>query len=313
MLWAVKNAWKELQRGVTVIRDCGSKNRVSVDLRNSIKEGIINGPRVFACGFGIAATGGHETHKYQGAVEADGPDEIRKAVRAEIKAGADFIKFMGSGGIGGMPENEDPSWVEMGVDELEAGIREAHYRGKRTTVHAMSEEAILNALKAGIDCIEHGVMLNEQALDIMAVRGVYYVPTISGIAAAANREAESGKKEIAEIICNVVVEPLKSSIKRAYARGITIGCGTDTLGDVVDELKILNSCGLPGMECIRAATINAAKICGIEDKAGSVEAGKIADLLIVEGDPLEDIEALRKVRGVLKAGTPVNFQWLINQ
>lgn len=312
MVWAVKNAWRELQKGVTTIRDCASKNRINIELRNSIKAGIINGPRVLACGFGIAGTGGHETHKYQGAVEVDGPDEVRKAVRREIKEGADFIKFMGSGGIGGMPENEDPSWVEMGIDELEAGIREAHYRGKKTTVHAMGEEAILNALKAGIDCIEHGVNLNDEALDIMCQRKVHYVPTVSGITTVYKREAERGNKEVADIIYKRVVEPLMNSIRKAYDRGLTIGCGTDTLGDVVDELKIFETCGMTKMDCIHTATVNASIICGLEKILGTVEEGKRADLLIVKGDPLEDLDVLRNVFWVIKDGTIVDYNWLVN-
>lgn len=312
MLWAVKNAWREIQKGVTTIRDCASKNRINIELRNSIRAGIINGPRVLACGFGIAGTGGHETHKYQGAVEVDGPHEVRKAVRREIKEGADFIKFMGSGGIGGMPENEDPSWVEMGIDELEAGIREAHFRGKKTTVHAMGEEAILNALKAGIDGIEHGVNLNDESLDIMCERKVYYVPTVSGITTVYKREAESGKKEVADMINERVVEPLMNSIRKAYARGITIGCGTDTLGDVVDELKIFETCGMTKMDCIRTATVNASRICGLEKILGTVEEGKRADLLIVKGNPLEDLDVLRNVFWVIKDGTIVDYNWLVN-
>lgn len=313
MLWAFKNAWKEIQTGVTTIRDCSSKNRINIDLRNSIKEGIIKGPDVIACGFGIAATGGHETHKYQGAVEVDGPDEIRKAVRNEIKAGADFIKFMGSGGIGGMPENEDPNWVEMGIDELQAGITEAHNRGKKTTVHAMGEQAIMNALIAGIDCIEHGVMLSDRALDIMCENGINYVPTVSGITAVYKREAESGKKEVAELINERVVKPLNNSIQKAYKSGITIGCGTDTLGDVVEELKIFEACGMSKIDCIRTATLNAAKICGLEDIVGTVEVGKRADLLIVEKSPFEDLENLRSVFLIFKEGIIVDYNWLINQ
>lgn len=312
MVWAVKNAWRELQRGVTTIRDCASKNRINIELRNAIKVGIINGPRVLACGFGIAGTGGHETHKYQGAVEVDGPDEVRKAVRREIKEGADFIKFMGSGGIGGMPENEDPSWVELGIDELEAGIREAHYRGKKTTVHAMGEEAILNALKAGIDCIEHGVNLSDEAIEIMCQRDVHYVPTASGITTVYKREAERGNREVADMIFKRVVEPQMDSIRKAYERGITIGCGTDTLGDVVDELKIFEACGMTKMDCIRTATANASKICGLDRIVGTVEVGKRADLLIVQGNPLEDLEILRNVFFVIKDGIIVDYNWLVN-
>lgn len=311
MLLAVKNAWRELACGVTTIRDCSSKNRINIALRNALREGIINGPSVLACGFGIACTGGHETHKYQGAVEADGPDEIRKAVRTEIRAGADFVKFMGSGGIGGMPEDEDPDWVELGEEELAAGIREAHRRGRRTTVHAMGRESILNALRAGIDCIEHGCNLDEEALDRMIEKNVYYVPTISGIVAVADREWESGKKQTAELIRNRVVAPLTESIRRARERGIIIGAGTDTLGDMVDELRLLHACGLSTMECLLAATGNATRICGLSGSVGTVEPGKIADLMMVRGNPLHNLDALRHVKAVIRAGRLVDSAFMI--
>lgn len=312
MIHAVKNAWREIQGGVTTIRNCGSKNRIDIDLRNAIDEGVIQGPTVLACGFGIAATGGHETHKYQGAVEVDGPDAFRKAVRTEIKAGADLIKFMGSGGIGSMPEKENPNWVEIGIDELEAGILEAHNRGRKTTVHAMGKGAIHNALKAGIDCIEHGVMLDDEALDLMCSRGVDYVPTLSGICAVADRERKAGKTETADLIDSIVIEPLKASIRQAYARGITIGCGTDTLGDVVDELKLFHQCGIPEMDCLRTATVHAARICGLEKALGTLEKGKTADLLLVKGNPLQDLEILRNVHTVWKGGQAVGRDWLLN-
>ena len=311
VVWAIKNAWRELFSGVTTLRDCASKNRINNTLRDMIRAGIVKGPDVLSCGFGIAATGGHETHRYQGAVEVDGPDEVRKAVRMEIKQGADFIKFMASGGIGGMPEHEDPSWVEMGLDELRSGIEEAHDRNKRTTVHAMGERSILRALEAGVDCIEHGVNLNEEALAMMKERRVFYVPTLSGITAVAEREQRSGSRELGDLIQRRVVEPLKQSIQLAAEQDITIGCGTDTFGDVITEMQLFHACGLSNMTCIKTATANAARICGLEERCGTIEPGKLADLVIVEKNPLEDLEHLRLVRKVMKRGMLVDLDWAV--
>lgn len=312
MVWTCKNAWRELLSGVTTLRNCGSKGRVDIAFKQLIADKIINGPSMLACGYGIATTGGHETHRYQGAVEVDGPDAVRAAVRAEIKAGADLVKFMGSGGIGGMPEHEDPDWVEMGVDELTAGVQEAHNRGKKTTVHAMGSGAILNALHAGIDCIEHGVNLNDEAIDIMKRRKVHYVPTLSGIAEVAERERRSGSRELADLIQHRVVEPLQNSIRLAAEHGITIGCGTDTVGDVVTELMMLNQCGLSVIDCLRAATSNAAEICGLSGQRGTLAAGQEADILVVRGNPLDQLADLRSVQWVFKKGTRVDASWLIN-
>ena len=310
MLWAIKNAWYELTHGVTTIRDCATKNRLNIELREAIDSGLVGGPRVVACGFGIAGTGGHETHRYQGAVEADGPDEVRKAVRAEIKAGADFIKFMASGGIGGMPEHEDPRWIEFSVEELKVGVEEAHNRNKRTAAHAMGIGPVMNCLKAGIDCIEHGVGLDRHAVELMVSQGVYYIPTVSGITDVSRREAEHGNKTLARLIEDVVVKPLYESIALAHQAGVPIGAGTDTLGDMVEELKLLHRCGLTPMECIRAATSVAATILGQEADIGTIQTGKIADLVIVQGNPLEELGLMQNVRDVFKAGVHVDDAFL---
>lgn len=310
LLWAVKNAWEELRGGVTTIRDAASKNRINNELRDYIKLGMIGGPRVISCGFGIAGTGGHETHRYQGAVEADGPDEIRKAVRLEIKMGADFIKFMASGGLGGMPEHEDPRWAELTVDELKAGVAEAHNRNRTATVHAMGAQPVLNALYAGIDGIEHGAVLTDEALDIMASRQVYYVPTLSGIATVAERELARGNGGLAGLMQEVVIQPQRQSVEKAYRRGIRIGCGTDTLGDMIQEMELLNACGLSRMDCIKAATAQGAAICRKIDEIGTIEKGKIADMILVQGNPLENLNRLREIRLVVKDGATVDSDWL---
>lgn len=310
ILWAMNNAWYELSTGVTTVRDLASKNRLATQLRDAINEGLIKGPRMVVCGFGIAGTGGHETHRYQGAIEADGPDEVKKAVRGEIKAGANFIKLMASGGLGGMPEHEHPAWAEFSVEEMTAAVEEAHKRNKGVTVHAMGEKPVLCALYAGVDGIEHGTKLNEEALDIMAERGTYYVPTMSGIAAVADKEERQGSKELAELMRQEVVYPHRSSVKKAYERGILIGCGTDTLGDMIEEMKLLYSCGISVMDCIKAATLNGAKITGLERLIGTVEKGKKADLVLVRANPLEDLENMRSIDAVFLNGELVTAKWL---
>lgn len=305
MLFAVRNGWDELLGGVTTIRDCCSKSRLNTMYRDAVNEGLVVGPHVVSCGLGIAATGGHETHRYPGAVQVDGPAEFRKAVRTEINHHADFIKFMGSGGLGGLPEHEHPYWVEVSLEELKAGVEAAHGRMKRCTIHAMGKESVRIAVQAGIDGIEHGTNLDEELIALMKDRAVYYVPTMSGIAAVADREEESGSKELAEFIRTLVVRPHIESVRLAHQAGLLVGAGTDTLGDLVTELQMFTACGMTAAEALRTATMNAATILGSLAEIGTVEAGKLADLVLVGADPLSDISNLRSVAWVMKEGRVV--------
>ncbi len=244
MLYAARNAWFEmLHQGVTTMRDLCSVGRTANFLKHAINTGTIRGPRLYVCGMGIAATGGHETHRYKGAVEVDGPAEVMKATRNEIRLGADFIKVMSSGGIGGMPEREHPDWAELSEEEIAAAVFAAHTHKREVTVHAMGIEPVLAALHGGVDGIEHGTVLNEEALDIMEKRHVYYVPTASGITAVANKEATQGSPELAATIKRLVVDPQRESIKKAKKRGLLIGAGSDTLGSVLIVLLIFEECG----------------------------------------------------------------------
>jgi len=310
MLYAVKNAWYELSQGVTTLRDLCSVGRTATRLKSAIEMGLIRGPRLYVCGMGIAATGGHETHRYKGAVEADGPDEVRKAVRNEIRMGADFIKAMASGGLGGMPEHEHPGWAELTIEELRAACDAAHCYNRGVTVHAMGELPVMNALLAGVDGIEHGAMLNDRALEIMKERGVYYVPTASGIEKVAARERQNGSRAMADLMEELVVFPQRESIRRAHQAGLLIGAGSDTLGSIPEELRIMERCGLTAMEALQTATINAARILKNEDRFGTVEVGKAADLVLLEANPLEDLRRVAQVRCVFLGGERVDEKWM---
>lgn len=311
ILFAARNAWYELSQGITTLRDLCSVGRTASALKEAICQEIIRGPRLYVCGMGIAATGGHETHRYKGAVESDGCDEVVKAVRGEIKLGADFIKVMASGGIGGMPEHEHPAWSEFSVDEIKSACDAAHSHNKKVTVHAMGALPVMNSLIAGVDGIEHGAKLSDEALDIMKSRGVYYVPTASGIGAVAEKERKNGNQSLADIICEEVVFPQLESIKKAQQKGILIGAGTDTLGDLCDELLILEKAGLSKYEALQCATFNASKIVE-NNMIGTIECGKIADMVILDENPLDDLRNIRKVHTVVFGGEIVNEQWMCN-
>ncbi|MDX9809815.1 MAG: amidohydrolase family protein [Sphaerochaetaceae bacterium] len=312
MLYAAKNAWFELFKGITTMRDLCSVGRTANYLRDAIQAGQIRGPRLITCGMAIAATGGHETHRYVGAVQVDGADEVTKATRYEIRLGADFIKLMVSGGLGGMPEHEHPSWSELNVTEITAACEAAHSHNRGVTVHAMGELPVLNALHGGVDGIEHGAVLTEEALRIMKDRNVYYIPTASGITAVAEKEAKNGSSELAETMRALVVDPQRESIRKAHERGILIGAGSDTLGSVLAELLIFSDCGLSNTEALKTATSNAAKILKLDEKIGYVREGYLADLVLLDENPLEDLHALEKVHTVFKDGNKVTFDWVCN-
>lgn len=312
ILYAARNAWYELSTGVTTIRDLCSVGRTASALKSAINAGIIKGPRLYVCGLGIAATGGHETHRYKGAVEVDGADEVLKATRNEIKLGADFIKVMASGGIGGMPEHEHPGWAELSVEEIRSACQTAHNHNKGVTVHAMGELPVINSLIAGVDGIEHGAVLTEEALDIMEERHVYYVPTASGITAVADKEDRNGNTALASLIREVVVNPQRESIRKAYKRGILIGAGTDTLGTMLNELLIFEECGMSRYEALQTATINAAKILKNENNFGTIECGKVADFVLFGENPTDDLRNINQVERVFLGGEEINEKWMCN-
>lgn len=312
MLHAVKNAWHELLQGVTTIRDLCSVGRTASELKNCINEGIISGPRLIVCGLAIAATGGHETHRYKGAVQVDGTDEVTKAVRNEIRLNADFIKLMASGGLGGMPEHEHPDWAELTIEEIKAATQVAHSHNKHTTVHAMGKTPVMNSLLGGVDGIEHGAVLSNHALDIMKERNVYYVPTMSGISAVANKEEKQGCLELAKTIRDIVVNPQRKSVEKAFKADILIGAGSDTLGSIQEELKLFCECGMTTMQAIKTATINAARILRLDKQIGSIEVGKKADLLILQNNPVQNLDALYTVKRVFLDGKEINHEMLMN-
>lgn len=311
ILFAARNAWYELSQGVTTLRDLCSVGRTATALRDAIAQEIIRGPRLYVCGLGIAATGGHETHRYPGAVEVDGTDEVRKAVRREIKLGADFIKVMASGGLGGMPEHEHPNWSEFTREEMKAACDAAHSHNKEVTVHAMGCKPVLDALYAGVDGIEHGAVLTDEALEYMVKNGVYYVPTASGITAVAAKERRNGSPALAEEMERLVVQPQRESIRKAHRAGILIGAGSDTLGSVPEELLIFREAGLTAYEALQTATKNAAMILN-NSEIGTIEPGKIADLVLLNGNPLEDLHHVRSVNRVFFGGDTVSEQWMCN-
>jgi imidazolonepropionase-like amidohydrolase len=311
IVWAIKNAWTEMLEGVTTFRDAGATRALNNKLRWVFESKLLNGPRIVSCGQAITITGGHGTLRYVERPGADGVDEIKKAVRYQLRLGADWIKLAASGGLQGMPDYEDPRWTEFDLEEMNVAVHEAHKRWARVCAHTYYPEAIQNCIRAGVDSIEHGSKLDEETVEMMVRAGTFYVPTMSAMHNVWKREEGVGNTKFADLLREVVVEPHPESVAMAHRAGVRIATGTDTPGQIVQELEMLHAAGIPAMECIRAATAVAAEVLGMHDRLGTIEAAKYADLVIVDGNPLEDLGAFRRVKHVIKDGNVVTPEWLL--
>jgi imidazolonepropionase-like amidohydrolase len=297
------NAAQELYQGVTTSRDLGCRNHLNIVLRDAIRLGRLPGPRVLACGMPIAMTGGHV---WTFCREADGVDECRKATREQLKAGADVIKIMASGGLSHFPD-EDPDAVELSAEEMAAIVEEAHNHGKLTCAHAYATKAIRNCLKAGVDNIDHGVFLDEETVAQMAAQGATYVPMLTASIQLSDPEVNrlAGMPDRADLLKKLVLGPHQESFRMAARAGLTIGVASDSPGDVIQEMAAMVELCYSTMQALQAATGTAARICGVEDRWGALEEGKLADLMVVEADPLESVGNLERVRFVVKEGVVV--------
>lgn len=313
-LKAAKAAKLTLLAGVTSIRDMGGKDGIDLGLRQAINSGLIPGPRMLASGKLICMTGGHG---WQVGLEVNGVDEVRKAARGQIKAGVDIVKLMATGGV--LTPAVEPGSEQLTEAELKAGVEEAHKAGRKTATHAMGTKGIRNALRAGIDSIEHGVYLDEETVSLMVKRDVPLIPTLSALFNIENKGIEAGIPAFA-VEKTLKVKPFHlESIRMAREAGVSIAMGTDAgtpfnrHGDNLNELKFLTDCGFSPMEAIEAGTRIAARVLGMEKELGTIEEGKLADLVLIEGNPLDDIEILLKrefIRLVMKGGKQVSGEFI---
>jgi imidazolonepropionase-like amidohydrolase len=306
VLRCARNAALHLEAGVTTVRDVGATDGLSIDVARAVELGVLPGPRVVAAGRAIAMTGGHGWFLGR---EADGPDAVRHAVREELKNGANCIKLMASGGVYG--HDEKPDSPQLTVEEMRAGVDEAHKASRKVAAHAYSVEAIQNALDAGVDSIEHGSFVDEETAGRMRERGVYLVPTMSVYAAMSARGPELGAADYIQRKTAQVLDASREAFRLALATDIPIAAGTDCgapghpHGTLPEELRLMVEAGGNPMQALRFATSAAAELLGIGDETGTLEPGRSADLVAVAGDPQEDIEALSEVRLVVREGVEV--------
>jgi len=300
---ALLHAFEELMHGVTTVRDVGGPYKATLAVRDAIREGLFIGPRILAAGLAIEMTGGHARDL---GLEVDGPHEARKGVRTMLRAGVDLIKLMATGGV--YTEGEEPGSPQLTVEEMSAAVEEAHKAGRKVAAHAEGLQGILNAIDAGVDTIEHGNFLDEEAAQRMVAGGQVLVPTLSPFYRMAQLGTAGGIPEYAARKAKQVVSGSFHAIDLAKKYGIPIATGTDDgsprlpHGVLVYELELLVHAGLSPLEALNSATAVAAKACGLSDQVGTLEPGKSADFVGVSGDPLHDISALRNIDTVVIQG-----------
>jgi imidazolonepropionase-like amidohydrolase len=313
------NLRRTLEAGVTTVRDAGLAD---YGVKMAVDEGLIAGPRLQISVMPLSITGGHfdlwmksgieVKTSYRGLPESicDGPDEVRKRVREVLRAGADVVKVMVTGGV--MSANDSPEHPQFSREELEVMVEEASYRGVNLMAHAHGAQGIKNALKTGITSIEHGTFLDEECLDLLLEKDAWLIPTL--LVNQHNQEmAQTGKlPDFSHGDSQNVAKLLEENMKIAYKAGVKMAMGTDSgiapHGQNLRELSLLCGIGMEPMEAIQAGTIRAAELLGWENKIGTLEQGKIADVVVSKKDPLAHIDSMgdpENINLVLKAGKVV--------
>ena len=320
-LMSYVNAKKDLEAGFTALRDAGNRGYVDVALRNAIEEGLLEGPRLKVAGQGLTATGGHgdatkglASHVSLGDSThiVDSPDEARKATRYQIKMGADFIKIMATLSeyvrkFGGTCSQE------LTFETMKAICEVAHWANRKVGAHCHGGPGVTDAILAGLDSLEHGRFISDEQFEMMAERGVYLVPTLSpeGRAMEYGREATGMTKDEDWEWFLRANDAMYDTVARAHKIGVKVAAGSDAAmpfvrhGENAYELELLVRAGMTPMEAIVAATKVGSEVLDMANEIGTVEAGKYADLVVVDGDPLADIKILQdltRIKKVIKGG-----------
>jgi len=313
-LKAVKYSERTLMAGFTTVRDLGGI--VAISLRNAINQGDIKGPRILAAGKSIATTGGHAdpSNGYSRALVGDpeakdgvinSPEEARKAVRQRYKESSDVIKITATGGV--LSNAKDGAGAQFTEEEIKAVVGTAKDYGYRVAAHAHGAEGMKRAIRAGVSSIEHGTFMDDEVIALMKEKGTYYVPTITAGKSVADSAKIPGYYPPLVVPKAIATGPkIQSTFAKAYKEGVKIAFGTDAgvfaHGKNYKEFEYMVEAGMPAMEAIKSATMNAADLLGISDRTGSIEKGKSADIIAVNGDPIKDIKVLSSMNFVMKEG-----------
>jgi imidazolonepropionase-like amidohydrolase len=305
LIGAVQRSAKILRAGITTVRDLGGYKYAELTLRDAIAKGEVPGPRMLCAGSLITMTGGHG---WDIGIEADGVDEVRKAVRQNLKQGTDCIKIMATGGV--LTPGVEPGSAQLGEEEMRAGVEEAHKAGRHTASHAQGNTGVKNAIRAGIDTIEHGIFLDDEAIEMMIERGVVYVPTLAAPYQIIEAGEAMGVPAYAVEKSKRVADAHRQSFEWAVASGVTIAAGNDggtpfnPSDDLVTELRLMVDYGMNPLAAIRTATLGSAKALKLSEETGTIRQGLLADIIVLEegADPLKDITAIGRVESVIKQG-----------
>jgi imidazolonepropionase-like amidohydrolase len=299
---AADHARRTVCSGVTTLRDLGASNRIAIEVRDLIRQGILAGPTVVAAGRAICMTGGHGGFTGH---EADGPDQVRSAVRQERRDGAEVVKFIATGGV--LTPAAVPGTQELSDGELRAGVDEAHRHGMRAAAHAIGTGGIKAALRAGVDSIEHGHLIDEEGIALLLERESFLVPTLAALRCITDAGAQAGLPDYVLRKANEITEQAEGNLRRAYQAGVRIAAGSDA-GTPLNrhdgfayELELMHSMlGMTPREVLRAATVTAADLLGV--RRGTLAAGEVADLVVLDQDIDDGLSMLRDPRLVIKSG-----------
>ena len=310
------HALTTLKAGFTTVRQVGDSGLIAISLRDAINKGYVKGPRIYTSGKSIATTGGHadptngksiDDYDYPVAEDGviNGPYDAYTAVRQRYKDGADGIKLTVTGGVLSVAKSGDNP--QFTFEEVEAVVKAAKDYGMWVAVHAHGAQGMKRAVLAGVDSVEHGTFMTDEVMDLMIERGTYYVPTISaGEFVAEKSKIDNYFPEIVRPKAASVGPQIGATFNKAYDKGVKIAFGTDAgvqpHGTNWMEFVFMVQYGMPNMEAIQSSTIETARFLDIDDKLGSIEVGKIADLVAVNGNPLKDIKVMEFVEFVMKNG-----------
>jgi imidazolonepropionase-like amidohydrolase len=312
---ATEYARRTLMAGFTTTRDVGSSDYIDVGLRNSIEAGVVPGPRLLVAVHALGARGGHcddtgfpyQRFGHETGIEdgiASGADGFRDAVRFQVKYGADVIKVCATGGVLSLADEVDTPQLTQA--EMDAIVEEAHRLRKKTAAHAHGATGAKVAIRAGIDSIEHGSFLDDEAMRMMKERGTYLVPTLLAGAYVSGRIVPRHYPPEIAAKAKAAADAMLGTVRRAVQQGVKIAFGTDAAvgphGGNAKEFSLLVEAGMSPTAALRTSMIEAATLLGVEKSVGSLEAGKTADVIAVAGDPTADITATERVRFVMREG-----------